>query len=151
MLIVTRLYLHLSCLVGSLAGQASQPQVPIPLSVTFCGVFDALSFIIIVPATLPFADGVNVTVILQFLPGSNVEQLVVSLKLVVMLILETVSDAVPVLERVTVFDALVVPTFCFPKLRLLGPTDPIATGVAVAVGVAVEVAVAVDVAVAVPV
>jgi len=114
-------------------------------------VFDALSFIIIVPATLPFADGVNVTVILQFLPGSNVEQLVVSLKLVVMLILETESDAVPVLERVTVFDALVVPTFCFPKLRLLGPTDPIATGVAVAVGVAVEVAVAVDVAVAVPV
>ena len=126
------------------------PHFPVPLSVTFCGVFAALSFIVIVPVILPIADGVNLTLILQFLPGSTVEQLVVSLKLAVMPILEMVSDAVPVFERVTVFEAL-VPTFCFPKLRLLGPTDPIATGVAVAVGVAVPVAVevAVDVGVAV--
>jgi len=56
---------------------------------------------------------------------------------------------VPVFESVTVFAALVVPTFWFPKLRVLGFTDPIATGVAVAVGVAVDVAVAVAVAVVV--
>ena len=117
--------------------------VPVPLNVTICGEFDALSLIVRVPAMLPAAVGLNLTLILQVAPGFSEEHVVARVKLVVIVMLDTVSVAVPVFDRVTAFAVLVVPTFCLPKLRVLGLTVPIATGVAVAVGVAVTVAVAV--------
>jgi hypothetical protein len=104
-------------------------------------VFAALSLIVRVPATVPVAKGLNLTLILQFAPAFRVEHVVASVKPAVILTLDTVSNALPLFVRVTVFAVLVVPTFWLPKLRVLGVADPIATGVAVAVGVAVVVAV----------
>lgn len=95
-----------------------------------------------VPAIFPTTNGLNVTPIPQLVPGCSVEQVLVSPKLDVMPIPETVRAAAPVFDSVTVLDGLVLPTFCFAKLRLPGFRDPIATGVAVAVAVGVEIAIA---------
>src|SRR4029077_15387864 len=73
------------------------------------------------------------------------------MKLARTLILLTLSEAFPLLLSVTVLAALVVPTGCFLKPRLVGVTEPIAIGVGLAVGVGVDVRVAVAVALAVAV
>ena len=59
------------------------------------------------------------------------------------------SVALPVLVKVTVFAALVVPTVCFAKVRLVGERLTAGAGVGVAVGVGVCVAVGVAVGVSV--
>jgi hypothetical protein len=111
---------------------------------------DALSLTVKLPVTCPFTDGAKLTDILQLPPGaSGAPQVFVCLKPAVVEIPATVRLALPVLLSVTVFAPLVVPTRCLPKLRLVGDTEPTATGVAVGVGVAVRVEVAVGVAVAV--
>jgi hypothetical protein len=127
----------------SLSKRALRDHVPVPLSVTICGVFAALSFMVKVPAMVPFASGLNLTLILQLAPGCSVEHVVALVKPAVIWILDTTSGALPVFDSVTALAALVVPTLWFPKLRLLGLAEPIATGVAVAVGVEVAVDVAV--------
>jgi hypothetical protein len=55
--------------------------VPVPLSVTICGVFTALSLIVRVPATAPVVNGLNLTFILQLAPGCSVEHVVAFVKL----------------------------------------------------------------------
>jgi hypothetical protein len=99
-----------SCKFFAAAACGGSGQVPVPLSVTICGVFAALSFIVRVPATVPVPAGLNLTLILQLAPGCSEAHVVALVKLAVMVILATVSDALPVFVRVTVFAALVVPT-----------------------------------------
>jgi hypothetical protein len=124
----------------------------VPLRVTNCGELDALSWTLKVPVTFPFTVGAKLTNILQLLfGGTGAVQVFVCLKPALAEMPDTVREAVPVLVSVTVFDPLVEPTRSFPKLRLVGDTEPIATGVAVGVGVAVRVAVDVGVGVLVAV
>jgi hypothetical protein len=86
---------------------------------------------------------------LQLLPGRiGAEHVFVWVKPALAATLFILSVAFPVLLSVTVLAALVVPTSCFLKLRLVGLTEPIAIGVGFAVGVGVDVRVAVAVAVA---
>jgi len=88
----------------------------------------------------------------QLLPAARVAlQLLVWAKSPVVVMLAILSLAFPVLDRVTDFAELVVPTAWNPKFRLVTESD--ATGVAVGVGVCigVGVAVAVEVLVAVAV
>jgi hypothetical protein len=113
---------------------------------------DALSWTLKAPVTLPFTVGAKLTNILQLLFGATgAVQVFVCVKPALAEMPATIREAVPVLVSVTVFDPLLEPTRCFPKLRLVGDTEPIATGVAVGVGVAVRVAVDVGVAVLVAV
>ena len=110
----------------------------------------ALSLIFNEPVIVPLTDGANLTWMLQLVPASTgAEQVLVWIKLALVVMLLTLSEAFPVLLSVTVLAALVVPTGCFLKVRLAGVTEPIATGVGVAVGVRVDVGVAVLDAVAV--
>jgi hypothetical protein len=102
------------------------------------------------PVIKPLADGLNLTCMLQLLPGRRgAVQVFVWMKFALVLMLLTLSEALPLLLSVTVLAALVVPTDCFLKLRVVGVTEPIAIGVGFAVGVGVDVRVAVPVAVAV--
>lgn len=82
----------------------------------------ALSVINSAPPQGPAEAGLNVTLRVQFAPAARVvAQLFVSTKLVEILVtLEMVSDAPPVLVNVTNCGVPVTPTAWFPKVRLLG-------------------------------
>lgn len=77
---------------------------PVPVSVTSCGLPVALSAMLSVPAASPAAEGVKVTLIVQFeLAASEDPQLLVSAKAATLvLILEIVSATLVVFESVTV-------------------------------------------------
>lgn len=97
-----------------------------------------MSLIVTEPVIVPIVVGANFTEILQLLPGKRGEvQVLVRMKPAVVETLETLSEAAPLSVSLTVLAALLVPTVRFPKLKLVGLTVPIATGVAVAVGVTV--------------
>jgi hypothetical protein len=108
--------------------------VPVPLRLTVCGLFAALSLIESVAVRLPVADGVNVTLTVQVLLGVTVAPaqvlalLAKSLAFVPPIVtVEMVRLAVPLLVTVTVCGVLVTPTFCGLNVRLVGEKD---TGVA---------------------
>ena len=50
--------------------------IPVPLSATLCGLFDALSVIFRLPLRAPSAAGVNTTEIVQLFPAASVEGLI---------------------------------------------------------------------------
>jgi hypothetical protein len=89
--------------------------IPIPVKKTFCGLSGALSLIVSVPETVPGAEGVNPTVMLQLVPGPTE----ISAEHVVPgdttsnpaegVMLEILSVPVPVFVRVRVWSELVVP------------------------------------------
>jgi hypothetical protein len=80
-----------------------------------------------VPVSVPLAVGEKATLIVQEpLAATLPAQLLVWPKLALVRILVMVSAALPVLLRVTACDALVVPTFWVPNVRLAGETP--ATG-----------------------
>jgi hypothetical protein len=88
--------------------------VPIPLSVTFCGLPAALSVMLTAAVRVPLAVGLKVTLILQLAPAANVlPQVWVCAKspalVPVIAMLLMVKLVVPVFLRVTVLAALVVP------------------------------------------
>ena len=81
-----------------------------------CGLFWALSLILMVPDCEPFELGVKVTFMLQLLLGAMDWPLAQEVpgakaKLPLMEMLETISGVEPVLESVTDFGELVVCTF----------------------------------------
>jgi hypothetical protein len=99
-------------------------QFPVPVSVTFCGLFDALSVMVMLADREPLAFGLNVTVSVQLAPGASellVQPLFVkSAELVppsVMLV--KFKAEVPVLFRTTVL-LLVLFTLWVPKLKVVG-------------------------------
>jgi hypothetical protein len=103
---------------------------PVPARLTVCGLPEALSVIVSIPAYPAAPLGLNVTLIVQLPPAlSTLPQLLLSAKLVILLLTELiVSVAPPVFVNVTVCAALVVPT-----VWLLNVSD---AGVTIAVGVA---------------
>jgi hypothetical protein len=73
-----------------------------------------------VPVCLAVDVGVKVTLIVQLVPTTKeLPQLLVAANGPVVCMLLMVTGPPPVLLRLTVFAALVVPTFCLPKLRLV--------------------------------
>lgn len=101
---------------------------PVPERGTLCGLPPALSVILTVALREPATEGENVTLIVQLAPDASVAglsgQLADSAKSAAFVpptaILLIVSGAVPLLVRVIVCAALVVPTFWLPKLALAG-------------------------------
>ena len=99
--------------------------VPVPVRELVCGEPDALSATESEPLKLPVAEGVNVTAIVQLVPGASVEpHAVVSAKslgfIPVRVMPEIMSEALPPLLSVNVCVALVVPLVTLPKLAVDG-------------------------------
>jgi hypothetical protein len=95
--------------------KATTGVVPVPVSVTVCGLPVALSVIVSVPVRVPPAVGVKVTLIVQLAPAATVDpQVLVSAKSLlfvpVIVILVMLTGVSSVLVSVTVCAALVVPT-----------------------------------------
>src|SRR5436190_23135481 len=102
-----------SVLLFTLQG-ASLVVVPVPDSVTFCGLPAALSLMLTAAVRVPLAVGLNVTLIPQLAPAANeLPQVWVCAKfpalVPVIAMLLMVKIAVPVFLSVTVLAALVVP------------------------------------------
>ena len=104
-------------------------QFPVPERETFCWLLGASSGVIVtLPARAPVVVGVKVTEIRQVAAGASVppfEQVVPgsNAKSPLMVRDDRFKIAPPVFVRVTVFAALVLFTFCFPKLRLAGLSE----------------------------
>jgi hypothetical protein len=93
----------------------------VPLSITVCWALDALSVIVTVPVWLPAVIGAKSTEIVQEAPAATLGvQVLVCPKPVDAVTELTTSEDVPVLVSVTTWEALVEPTFCDAKLRLVG-------------------------------
>jgi len=107
-----------------LAG-ANFTTVPVPVRETVWGLPGALSVIESEAVSVPWAVGLNVTLMVHVAPAATLEpQVLVSEKsdalLPLRLTLVMVSVAAPVLVRVTVCEALDVPANCVLKVRLVG-------------------------------
>ena len=88
-----------------------QSYVPVPLRPTCCGLLRALSVMVSVPLSGPMRVGVYTTLIVQEALTATLEpQLLVCEKSPLAAMLPIVSPAAPVLVRVTLCEALEVPT-----------------------------------------
>jgi hypothetical protein len=120
-------------------GVVSGTAVPVPVNVMLCGLPVALSVTTKLPVRVPVADGVNVTFVVQLAAGARVApQVVVPFAKLVELVppiamLVMFSVLPPVLVRVTVCAALVVPIVVLPKTS--GADSDAAAGTTGAVGV----------------
>jgi len=84
-------------------GGAMVKSSPVPVRFTVCGLPAALSAIVIVPVQVPPAEGVKVTVTVQFAPAATLApQVLVWAKSPLATILEIESGALPELVNVTV-------------------------------------------------
>jgi len=85
--------------------------MPVPVRFMVCELSAALSVIVTAPVRVPVAVGVNLTLIWQLDPAASGDlHVVVREKAPLVAMLVIFSAAVPVLARVTVCAALVVPT-----------------------------------------
>jgi hypothetical protein len=74
-----------------------------------------------VPVLVPLCVGVNVTEMVQLLPGeTGVGQLLVCAKSPLAVMLATGNGAAPLFVNLTFCGGLVLPTCCDPKTRLAG-------------------------------
>jgi hypothetical protein len=105
-----------NALVDSVTGA-----VPVPLRLTFCGLFEALSVKVSEPLAAPAAVGVNETPTAQLAPPvTGVPQVLPEIaKGPLMPTVEMVSDVLWRLVSVTVTAALVLPTATVPKFSEL--------------------------------
>jgi len=92
-------------------------ELPVPLRLTFCGLFEALSVKVRVPLAAPVAVGVNVTPTAQLAPAEMLlpQVLLAIAKGPLIPTLEIVRAVLWRLVRVTVTAALVLPTPTVPK------------------------------------
>ena len=103
-----------------------------PVRLTVCGLPLALSLTASVAVRVPAAVGVNVMLIAQAAPpgGTDAPQLLVCAKsplfVPMIAMLEMLRLTFPVFESVTIWEALVVPTFWLLKLREDGVSVTIA-------------------------
>jgi hypothetical protein len=113
--------------------------VPVPVRVSDCGEFVAVSVTVTMSEKVPTDSGVKVMVKLQLALAASVEPQVVpvwvkSVLLPVSCTLESVAEAVPVLVTMTVCGALVWPTVVFGKVSEVAETliyadvPPLVTG-----------------------
>ena len=94
--------------------------VAVPVRLTVCGLPPALSLMVKVPVRVPLALGAKVTFNVQVDPAATpFPQLSVSAKSPLAEMPMICKGAVPLLERVTVCGALVVPTLWLAKVRLV--------------------------------
>lgn len=98
--------------------------VPAPDSGTVCGLFEALSVIVMFPASAPSAFGANVTEMMQVFPAASVLPqgfvLVFRAKSPLGAMLPMFSVPLPVFLSVTFFAALVTPSMTLPNFRDAG-------------------------------
>ena len=95
-----------------------------PVRPTVCGLPLALSLMVNELVRVPLAVGVKVTFNVHVDPAATpLPQLSVSAKSPPAEIPVICKGAVPLLERVTVCGALVVPTLWLPKVRLVGESE----------------------------
>jgi hypothetical protein len=125
-----------------LLGESVTLGLPIPSKFTVCGLFPASSVTVIVPARVPVAVGVSVTLIVQLLPtATRAPQVLVSPKSPLAAILAMLREPVPVLFSVSVCAALVAPTGVPPleatNVAMTDVTASVAEEIAVAVCVPV--------------
>ena len=131
---------------------------PVPVRLTVCvlpATPPVLSVMVRVPVRVPVAEGLKVTPMVQFPAAARLEPQVLvwekSLEPALTAMPAMARDAVPVLLRVTGWEALEVPNSWLPKVRLEGTTEA-AGAVAVPLKVTVCVAgLALSVRVSVPV
>lgn len=83
-------------------------ELPVPVSLTVCGLPLALSVMVMEPVRVPVAVGVNVTLIVQGAFGANELGHELDLKSPLVAMPEIESVAVPVFVSVTFCEALVV-------------------------------------------
>src|SRR5437867_5117935 len=96
-------------------------RTPVPVRLTLCGLFAALSVMTTDPVSVPSVVGVKVTLMAQLAPCATlVPQSLVSAKAGVAVMPEMLSGPTPELVRVTIWGALVVTRFSLPKFRLGG-------------------------------
>ena len=94
---------------------------PVPLRATLCGLPAALSEMLMVPVLVPAAVGLKVTEIVQLAPALTVvPQVLVWEKSPLAVMPEMVSEALPVLVRMTVCAVLVLPDIWAVKVREAG-------------------------------
>jgi hypothetical protein len=104
-----------------LTGAIVTGKSPVPLRLTVCGLFDALSVNVSVPARVPAAVGENVTPTLHSAPAAMLapQVLLAIAKSPVAAMLVNVSAVFSLLVRVTSFAAVVLPSKADPKLKLV--------------------------------
>ncbi len=96
---------------------------PVPVRETVCGLPAALSAMLNVPARVPVPVGVKVTLTVQLLLTARlVPQLLLCVKSPLAVMLATLAAAVPVFDTVTGCDALLLPSTCAAKVRVLADT-----------------------------
>jgi hypothetical protein len=102
--------------------------VPVPLTVTICGLLTALSVIVTVPLKVPATVGLNVTLIVHVPAGAIgfAVQVFVSANGALTTTLGTVRFPLPVFVTVIVCAALVVFTAWFPNGSVEGATITVA-------------------------
>ena len=93
---------------------------PLPERLTVC--VPAASLMVSIPVAVPIVLGVKETLMVQKAPTARLVQLLVWLKGAAVDTLDTFIGPVPVLVSVTLLAALVVPTICDEKPRLVGET-----------------------------
>jgi len=104
-------------------GPATGLATPVPLKLTVCGLESALSAMVRTPVRVPAAVGAKVTEMVHCAPAARLgTQLSVSAKSPLAVTL-TLRAAPPEFNSVTVAPALVVPTFCGAKLKVVGETQ----------------------------
>lgn len=92
--------------------------VPLPLSVTLCGLPGAVSVMVTDPERNPVAVGLNVTFTVQLAPGFKAVQLLVCAKSPEAAMLLTVSAALPLLLMLKLLATLVVFNCCAENVML---------------------------------
>jgi hypothetical protein len=104
--------------------------VPVPVSETVCGLFEALSAIVSAPVRGPAAVGVKVTLTVQLeLAATLVPQLLACAKSPLACTALMEIEVVPEFDKVTGCEMLVVPTCCELNVRLAGEEFKIAVAV----------------------
>ena len=98
----------------ALTGVNATGGMPVPDSGTVCGLFEALSVIVMLPVRAPSWVGVKVTLIMQFFPAASVLPqgfvLVAAAKSPLIAMLLMFSVELPVFATVTLLAVVVVPT-----------------------------------------
>jgi hypothetical protein len=94
---------------------------PVPVRLTNCGLFAALSVNVSVPFTAPITVGENVTPTVQLAPAAILvpQVLLATVKPALATMPESARAVFPWFDSVTVFAALVVPTTTVPRLKLV--------------------------------
>ena len=97
------------------------PEVAVPVRAAVCGLFSALSVIVRVPVMVPVMVGAKLMLMVQLpLAAIVLPQVFVCVNPEVTAILLTVILKGLLFEAVMVCAALVVPTCCDPKVRVVG-------------------------------